>query len=245
MTSDKTGTETAPSPAQVQLEYSMGIRCTNLGDLRPEEFDAFLLKNVRRADLRELRGFVPLRDLLLQLGTIRLAISDNASITFQKLPGYVSPIPDQDLRTQAVRVCGGEDDTFVYRRTESEEETTSHRVAHEWGKTGYLYSGHIRKLVLLRASRSHGTEECLFTVEYRFQKVVHEERYLIFDVTIEHVPLVLFRGRFGDKYPTFARSLFAALRDMYYHTHHALQGQTESIGKELQEWEKVNSSIQW
>lgn len=243
MTSDKTAVDTTPSSAQKHLEYALGKHRVALADLRPEEFDTFLEDHLHAVLVRELRGFVPLRDVISIRGKDPMTVAETADFYLHRLDEH-SVLEFVDLSTQAVKVCRGVcSQTLLYQRTESNEVTTIWAVAHSWGKGAYLQSGSQRILVLARPSKNCEAEQNLFAVDYQFAKVPHERRHFINRVDATQIPVRKFRDYFGEEAPEIARDLIWELQSLHHVTLHALESQTQRMREELARWERLSDSI--
>jgi len=243
MTSDKVG-------SAVALEYALGKKRVSIGELTPREFDDFLLTVLQNVDLRELRGFKPLKDLLSRrpgsfvcgqrqnpLETVEIT----ASTRFQGVP----PGDGQfELTSQVVSVTRGAINQIVtYRRYESGEETTDWKIADTWKDGKGVRKVEENILVIRRPGNHTLADDNLFAVWYDFFKVPHENRMTIGQIKVLPVTLPKFREFFGDLYPRIAQNLIWELANLSRTTLETLQNQAVRYLAQVTNLERLADAV--
>lgn len=243
MTSDKTKTA-APSSARIQLAYACGEHRVNLKELTEDELSKFLFEKLGEVELRELRGFTPIWDLLSQDGDEPIRVADTCELLRASLFADSQLDETFSLRTQAVKVCRGVCfQRLTFKRHESGEETTDRDIARTWGKGVYVHSGVERILVLARLPNHSRAYENLVSLDYRFAKFPHERRYLIHSVTATSLSEENFCSFFGKDAPDIARDLLWELRTVHSRTLDELVNQTEKMRDKVNAWNKLGKKI--
>lgn len=229
MTSDKADR----SPARIQIDLSIGKERTSLRELRGEEFDELLCETLRVLNLRELRGFKPLKDLLTRspssvtyggrqdpLEVVRMGLS--TQVRHFNTDGMLP-----NLASHMVQVSRGATSIIVtYRRHESGEETTNWAVATSWGHgRGYVQKVEQTILALRRPNDHTRADENLFEISYIFEKVPHKDEMVVVEVLSQHLPISEFRDHFKDKYGKVAQYMIWEVRDLATQTLSELRSQ--------------------
>ena len=244
MASDKTG-NIAHSHAQTELNLVLGERRVQLAELRPEELSEFLFEQLRQVELRGLRGFAPLCDVLARgddEGSIRVA---NTCELYRTSPVANPQLGESfSLRTQSVKVCRGVCfQKLTYKRLESDEETEDYNVAKGWGGDAYM-TGTERILVLIRPANHSGADENLVALDYRFAKAPYERRHLITSVMATSLSKESFCPFFGEKAPEIARDIIWELRSIHSRTLDQLVSQTDRMREKISRWERISYSVE-
>jgi len=233
--------------ARQLLDFALGEKRISLGDLSSDEFDKLLRQTLNGVDLRELRGFVPLKDFLtwreegVSHGRYNIGHLEPATDLVPRLVGYEE---QPSLEIHVLQVMRGMYTlTRSFKRDESGEETDDIKVAETWRRTGYLNKAGF-EIVVLRRPRNHSYgDENLATVAFTCEKVIHEDRFRVTEVVVERLPVELFRERYGAKYPEAATDLIWELRDACSRTHRQLLSQAESFGTRLEKLERLAGAI--
>lgn len=242
MTSDKT--KAAPSSARIQLAYACGEHRVDLGELTEDELSKFLFERLCEVELRELRGFMPIRDLLSQDGDDPMRVADTCKLLRASLFADSQLDEAFSLDAQATRVCRGVCfQKLTFRQHESKKETTDRAIAQEWGKGGYVYSGVERILILARLPNHSRAYQNLVSLDYRFTKVPHERRFLIHAVAATSLSAESFCSFFGKEAPDIARDLLWELRAVHSRTLDELVHQAEEMRRKVDAWNQLGKRI--
>lgn len=207
---------------------------------------------LNEVDLRELRGFKPLRDLLvfqpgssggvhfhtLDVETLRLS----EKVSF-KATGFDGDSP-VDLETHTMSVCRGYVSGMnVFKRIESGEETSDLKTAHLWGRSAYHYGG-AREVLALRRPRNHScASDNLVVVSYGYQKVLLEDEHAITSLSVRPLSVAEFRDHFRSDYPRVAAELIWELRSAHSITADQLIYQAESFRAKAGYFARLSDAI--
>jgi len=245
MTSDKTKKKDEKSAERRKLDLVLSDHQVNLSKFTPAELQGFLQEWLYKLDPRELRGFTELKQTLHQRGeppfSVSSSVADDAEIVL--CPGFDGSF---DLKTHTMWAFrGAVSGVSTYRRHETNEETTDRQVVSSWGKQGYLHHGEMTTLLLRRQPNHSYGDKNLILVTCHFEKVPHEDRYLVHRIVAVQISPDSFSERFGDKAPEIAVTLIWALRDIFARTHSALVSTASAMERHVGEWEKIASAITW
>lgn len=224
--------------ARELLEYAIGKKRVSLKELTGEEFDEFLQRVLEGVDLRELRGFKPLRDVLR---------SEN--FTVAKEVRFITPRAEDGtdwagLDTYFYGVSMGWENLIqLFARHESKETTNDWKVANEWGESCYLASGSGSIMVLRRAPNHEHADENLAIIDFKFEKVPHEDRQIFFEIEVRRLPVSEFRTTLKDRYPILAWNLIDSLRCAHSQTVDALRSQLTSMAQRHATYERLAEAI--
>jgi hypothetical protein len=240
--------------AQVHLDFALGKSRVRLGNLSGKEFDDFLKAALEGINLRELRGFRPLGELLafrpgsIVIGrrrehTLEVEVLDlPKKVSFEAI-GFeeCSPV---DIETHIMKVCRGLTiREAVYKRNETGEETVDEKVADSWGELAYHLRG-VRQFFAIRRPRNHSyAHENLVLVSFSYEKVSLENRHVITNVRVERLLLKDFRRRFGTRYPQVATELIWEMRDAHSITADQLEEQAKHFRKETVRFDRLADAV--
>jgi hypothetical protein len=243
MTSDKAS---KPSEARRNLDLILHAdkHPISLSDLTPEEFDALLRDTLVNTDLRELRGFKTMKDMMTRTpGSFVIGARQDPTETVKanedtKVEGPLA------LTTHLVSVTrGAVSYTQTYRRYESNEETTVHAIAREWGHQAYVWRSDGTSLVLRRPNDHSRADENLFSVRCITQKVPHKDEMAVVSVVTEAIPLSRFREQFKEKYSRIACDVIWELASLSRATLRELESQAENFRRRVAEIDRLASAI--
>lgn len=237
MTADKTD----KSLAREHLDLALGEARVNLNDLLPAEFDALLQGVFRELDLREMRGFKSLKDLITRRPTSGSRETWEPT-EFVKLKPFIElrgsmPESFDPHNTHVARVCRGLlRHSRTYRRFESHEETADREVVETWGHRAYVSKVEDVTLVLRRSGE-------LFEVRYIYEKVLHKDEMLIGFIEAKEIKLEAFREHFGLKYALIACDLIWELRALVHQTEEDLKWKATFFGRLTTKLERLGNAI--
>ncbi len=229
------------SKAQRDLDFALGKNRVPLDDLSNYEFCVFLKNALDEVNLREMRGFTELRNLLSfaskeflrsPYNLNMLVLGEGFKLTTSN-PGLTLYDHVQDiggcLLTQEM----------LYKRYESNETTGDEMKARNgWGQNGgYLLSGKRQILVLHRPRDDSSASSNLFTVDYWFVRVPKAERHVIHSIDISHLPPVAFRKRFlGNRAAEIACGMVSQLQTILDRT-------VDGLLEKSRSFERVSAKI--
>jgi hypothetical protein len=248
--------ETEKTPAQKQLDFAVGDARVSLGGLSDSEFISLLGGALGSVNLRELRGFKPLKDLLtMRPGSITygrqkthgsdletISVSKEASLEFNgsSLPSAI------DWQTHVLSICRGwTERSFIFRRLETEDETNDYLVASSWGASGYLFAGE-GEILAIRRPRNHARgEECLFTIRFKFEKISLRHEHVISAVSVRKITLHTFRDYFEDRSSRIATELIWELSAACSRTVDALKTQIKVMQDKSIQLNRLGEAISY
>lgn len=240
MASVKTARKGRKTAARTKLDFALGKVTVSLSDLSDPEFEDLLDSTLDDVDLRELRGFTTLKDVL----TIR-----PGSHTYGRQPTYgfdleilsvgedisfmVNGFEENiiiDWQTHILKMCRGwTKRETLYKRHETDEETDDYSVASSWGNSGYLFRGE-GEILAIRRPRNHAPGgQCLLKIYFWFEKVQLKHEFIVVAVEVEKLTPGVFRQYFGDQSAHVAAELIWELRDAYRRTADTLKSQADHI----------------
>lgn len=246
MTSDRPQTE---AWEHIDAALMNRHRRVSLSELTPEEYGLVLKSCLDKVNLRELRGFKPLRSNITwrpgsvlygapRIHTLVTEVMDVAEDVLLE----VEDVEDFDLSSHSLKLTSV-DSVVVYRRHESSDETTSWEVANGWGAQAYPFRGQFSLLVLRRPRDHSDAVSNLISVMCFFKKISHRHVYEIKQINTLRIGVNDFFSHFGANAPTVLRGLVNGIRAAYRETHEALKGLTEATGRDLETWERLADSI--
>lgn len=233
----------------------MGEKRVSLRGLTSREFAEFLGKALKEVNLREIRGFKKLAEVLPQgLGSMETQRRRDALLEIDREVKFEPvdlnspdshPDPSLSLDSHFMRVGRGSHFVeFTWRRNESHEETIDWKVMREWEEGGaYLQHGKMHHLLLRRPPNHTQAKDNLFEVRSWFEKVPHENRYITTHVVLERVSVERFRGHFGTKYSEVALDLVWELNSIHRRTLSELEAQTTMMRRRVEEYERLGGAI--
>jgi len=246
MTSDKADR----SEARELLDYALGKKRVSLKELKPEEFDDLLRGTLYDVDLRELRGFKPLKEFLARNSGGNFVVgqvpnpSENVNCHVElAIRPTNQGAGSFTFQTHVVSVCRGvlSQDT-IYRKYESGEETNDWKVAHNWSHPGgYIKSIRQRVLVLRRPNDHTRADENLFELDYQIEKVPDKHEMQIVSLNVSFVSN--FRAHFGNKYASVGQYVIWQISSLSRSTLSALKSQVEYFDAQVGLLEKLSNSI--
>lgn len=205
------------TPACRDLDFALGEKRINLGDLSESEFDEFFKKVLGDICPREIRGFSELKDVISVMSSPdrnrntdlnNLSISEDVVLSAK---GF-SDGTCVDLKTHILKLCRGfVRQKFVFKQLETGETRTDREAHRDWRDTGILLSGE-RSVLAIRRPRNHSrADECLVVVSFKYSKLQCKKRHIVETIEIQNLPLSEFRQYFGKKYPHIAKELILEL----------------------------------
>ncbi|MFA5000961.1 MAG: hypothetical protein WC531_01895 [Candidatus Paceibacterota bacterium] len=208
-----------------------------------------MVETLDEIDLRKLRGFKPLRELLafhdnchgIFTGGLE-NLSMGEGVTFEAAGfGEDSSV---NLDTHVIMACRGmKPQTSVYRRLKTGEKTSDIEIASSWGEQAYLYHGSYF-LLLLRRPRNHSSaRENLVKALFGYEKVSLERRHLIVWLKVESLPVSEFRRFFGINYPGMAKELIWELQSAQSRTADELKFEAQQAEKVAAKLERLAGAI--
>jgi len=245
--------------AQEMLEFALGQKRICFGDLSEAEGDRLLESVLKDINLRKLRGFKPLKDLLTfrpgsiicgrgveQPHTLDVEVLDLSAEVDFSAQGFNEGFP-VTLDDYAISVCRGKTKwKAVFKRNETDEETDDYRTASSWGRSAYHYKG-IGEILAIRRPRNHTrANENLITVEFRYEKVPLKNWHVITAIAVK--PLSLgndFRKHFGPSYPRIAVELIWELGSIHRNTSKELASQQCLIDRKVTELERISEALSY
>ncbi len=249
-------TSAKASIARQQLAYALGENRIRLSELRPKEFDELLHNTLREIDLRELRGFQPLKDLISRSPGSQVfgpgAPRRDPCETVRVIEAAVLSVPfpfsgeqPVSLSSHMIQVSRGAVNWgTTWRRHESGEETTDRQTAHEWGRGCYVHAEH-RTILTLRRPPNGGSaaDQNLFEVWYRYVKVLYQDEMAVVEVRVTRVPLEGLRSRYQECYPEIGRNLIWEMNILAERTLGDLKFQVERFAETIAKIHRLAESI--
>lgn len=240
MTSD-TASQTL---ARTQLDYALGYQRTNLSELSGQEFDEFLRSVINKVDLRELRGFVKLQDMLIrdsrEVGIRRNPLEYVSVPTGVRLSCFPQTLAF-DLRSHVLPFGFLLSKETVYQNHYTGE--TSVNISHHEDPVWRLVSSDESRLALRRPPAHGMADENLFKIQYHMVKSSVRQEMIVQSVDIWQIQLENFRETFGDKYPQIAICLISDLRRSASVTLDALRTKAEAFSLTVRDLERISDSI--
>ncbi len=229
--------ESPNTTARTQLDFALGKNRVLLSDLSTKEFDEFLKSSLDKVNLRELRGFQPLNELVINN---HFGLSEKVSFD---ATGFKADDPI-NLTTHILNVSRGwHDRVSLFRRYESNEETTDSNVAETWGKSGYVVKGS-GSILALRRPRNHGyAYDNMVSLAFNYEKVILKSEYVVTALTVQHLTVENFRQHFGVKYPRIATELIWELRTAHIKTANMLESQAKDFRKKAVQFDCLGKAI--
>jgi len=243
-----------PTRAQMLLDHVLGKKYVSFGQLSVSESNELLRTTLRDVDLRELRGFKPLKDLLVfQPGSTITGGTELHTLDLEtlKLSDHVSfsalgfeETPPVDLDTQVMSLCRGFLNwKIIFKRNESGEETNDRETAYSWGRSAYHCKGSGEVLVLRRPRNHSRADENLLIVSFSYEKVPLERKHIVTKIEVTFLPLNNFRKYFSPLYAKVAVGLIEELKSAYSSTESELRSQLDYIERKTVELEKLSKAI--
>jgi len=243
--------------AQEMLEFALGQKRICFGELSETEGDRLLESALKDVNLRELRGFKPLRNLLTfrpnsiiygreQPHTLDVEVLDLSAEVDFSTQGFDEG-SSITLDDYAISVCRGKTKgKVIFKRSETDEETSDYREASSWGRSAYHYKGSGEILAIRRPRNHTRANENLIVIEVQYEKVPHKNCHLITSIVLK--PLSLgddFRKHFGPLYPRIAVELIWELGSIYRNTSKELASQQCLIDRKVMELERVSEALSY
>lgn len=229
------------SKAMQYLIYAMGEEKVNLKELQSWELELLINEQLDCRDMRELSGFVALRDnfpkVIFGMMDTRIELLPDPALLFTCI-GFGNNLGfSLDVHT----LWGSRRKFFcpTYKHKETGEITTNYDTASKWGKNGYLARAGETFLVLRRLPLGFQNEPVLVRIDFGYQKVVGEKKYLIDLVQATALPVSDFCLCFGDKAAEVAHELFSALAYAYRKTAENLHQDAKKMWKKASEKERL------
>lgn len=247
MTSDKVDR----SVARTQIDFSLGRDRTSLSKLRTDEFDELLREELQKIDLRELRGFKTLKDLLSRSPNNSTSGIDQDPYEVVKVSAdnkikHRRPKePLLTLNSHVVQISRGViSQTVTYRRHESGKETTDWSVANSWGRgSSYVKKVEETILVLRRPNDHTRADQNLFEINYTFEKIPHKNGMIVTKIVVEHIPIEGFRDHFRKQHISVALNMVWELHGISIRTLDALRSQAKSFEPIVKRLERLADGI--
>ena len=226
------------------LEYALGGRRVNWGELSTAEGDKLLRETLSSLDLHELRGFKSIENAM----TLRREVASSLEVRKLDLGSDLAVLPSDpsvfkaDLNTHVLPLYRLEGKT-TYRQCETREETTDPEKALLWGRSWYIARGGGQILVLRRPRNHTGGDENLMVLRYWHEKVLLEDRHVI--TKLEAYPLSIenFRGWFGSLYAQVVCELLRELKFAHRRTVSDLESQLVEMRLRAQRIERLSEAI--
>jgi len=237
------------TPACKLLDAALGRERVNFGELSEAEANERLCSVLNTIDLRELRGFKPVRELLVfRPISVRQGLAARRTLSVETLEFSNSVTFDGDAETgpdtHAMRLCFNHDRSHeTFKRNESQEETTDRVMAVSWGCSAYHQRGYVEMLALRRPRNHKPADENLFVICYSYEKVHLEERHVITSVRLSSLPLDGLRHYFGEKYAYAMVEMVRGFDKACGNTVSALQNQLAEAQRTAEAVERLRDSI--
>lgn len=257
------------SQAQQNLEYALGEEKTKFSDLFPSEQYDLLDSALQGVDLRELRGFKPLRELLvfrpssfiygreaphtLDVEILELREGTDFSNGFISVSEKLVEVEsDLSLNTHAIILSPHWlRNNVTFKQCETGNETTDYDVASSWGQSAYHYSGTAEVLVLRRPRNHTCASQNLFVIKFWYEKVPFERNHLImrlevvmgsFDQSRQRLGPMLHQ-HFGSMYAKVVVQLVCELCVAYTRTLDDLARQSRLLRGKAAELNRLSGAI--
>lgn len=224
--------QNAESAAMKQLKIALGERGVDFTELKYKEFVGVATDALRKVNLRELRGFTPLRKVL--------------PFPIKSDDSNVIKVNDHnfDLNTHSVQVSRDLlSYTEVWRNVESGEQTSDKDVSRSWGRYALFVNGEAHTIVLRRPRNHTSADGNLFLVHFFYEKVAGRDESVITSVEIEQLLLKDFKKVFGDDYAKVFAHITKSIESIYYRTCQALDGQAIRMRDEYERFKRFSESI--
>ncbi|OGG93349.1 hypothetical protein A2609_01505 [Candidatus Kaiserbacteria bacterium RIFOXYD1_FULL_47_14] len=241
--------------ARETLDYALGkAKYVSFGQLSVSESNELLRTTLQDVDLRELRGFKLLKDLLVfrpgstvyggetshTLDLKTLELSDTVSFLTR---GFEETLP-VDMATHVLRLYRWIWNwQMTFKRNESGEETDDKKVASSWGRSAHHHKGSGEVLAVRRPHNHTRADENLIVINFWYEKIPFEERHIITRIEVDDLPLQNFRKHFGVLYAQAAVELIGELRSAYSSTASELRSQLNYIERRTAELERLSGAI--
>jgi hypothetical protein len=210
------------SESKKLLDYALGEQRVSLSALLPAEFDDLLSRVLSGVNLRELRGFQPLKELLTirshydglgHLNINHLSVSDEVVMNCARLDNF-------DLNSHVISVLWSVGLVLkrLFKRYESGEETTDRDKASSWGQSAYHQSGQQGDLVLRRPRNHTLGNDNLVLIIYQYEKIPLENKHVITKIRATPISVKHFRRWFKDDYPKIAHNIILSLNSAHSRT---------------------------
>ncbi len=246
---------TTPSSARGLLDYVLGKKMVRFGELSSEEGEELLRDVLREVDLRELRGFRPLKEFLTfspgsfttgpqphTLDIEVLQLSDSVELTTSDFSSDAAVAMD----THLLSICRGwVRGQAIYRRHESDLETSDWHEAHSWGRSAYRHRGE-GEILSLRRPRNHtGADDNLLVVRFWYEKVPQKQEYLISKIEAMPLPIGAFMEYFGEIHSRIAVEMIWELRTAYARTVSELESRATYFRREAGKFERFSEALSY
>lgn len=238
------------TPAQQMLDYALGKKRVSFGELSQAEGDEILRRELYEMDLRELRGFKPLRNLFTYspgsfvIGSCRTHTLAVQTLFLSETVSFCSDDPSVDLDTQMTRI--NRDYIHrqnIFKRHETQEETMDPKVARSWGESAYHWQGSAEVLTLRRPRNHTRGDANLFRVALSYEKVPLKDEHAITHLTATKLPFENLRPFLRDQYPRVAVEIIQDIRDAYKSTAGELENQMRMMERRAAELEKLTNAL--
>lgn len=243
--------------AQMMLEISLGEKRVSLGDLHEDDANNFLTQTLEQADLRGLRGFKPLRDLLTfrpgsflfggaEPHTLDVNVLDLSPEVLFEVRALTSEAVFIDLDSHFIKVCRGYTNlATTYKRHETNEKTSDWSTAHSWGVSAYNFKGSGAVLAIKRPRNHTGAHQNLFSINFCYEKVPLERKHTITKIEVISISIDDMRKFFGPSYSRIAVEFIWELRDIHSRTESELESQLNEIRRKVAYFERRSSSLSY
>lgn len=189
--------------------------------------------------MRELRGFRELRETLARRGDEPMEVVPDATFSTAGFNGVPFGLKSHTIRICNSFLAGAE----VYRRLESDEETTDWQTYRKWGSDGYVASGTEEVLLLWRLPEGETNTHPLVKVTYDYSKVARKKGYLITSASARQVPIRGFCRYFGAKAPDIAREIFWELSRIYHRTSDEFENEANRMRQQYLRRERLADNV--
>lgn len=242
-------TSDTASIARQQLDVALGKTRIDMKDLSPTEFDQLLQSTLWDVNLKEIRGFKTLEETLSRSpGSFIYGARKNPT-EYVSVNPQVSIVQNGEdvpftLKSQVLWMSRGViSQTIHYKRFETGEETTDWQIQKTWGPDVYIRKIEESFLALRRTLEHPRAYESLYHVYFDYEKIVHEDRMEILNISLTKIQLSNFREYFREKYSTVARELIWEIRDKTSSTVDILRSQAASLESKVTELDRLCHSI--
>jgi hypothetical protein len=241
MTSDTAKQSKAAQELQFVVERKHHI---SLSALLPKELNAFLASELSKLDLKELRGFKELREVISQhRDEVLMRVSERmpfCSLGFSEKYQFT-------LKSHVIQVSRGLlSQDLTYRRYESGEETNDLNVFLGWvpkGRGGYVCRGKEKVLFLWRTPDPLAHEDVLVEVEYEYYKVPRKDEFMISTIYATRVLVHKFSQHFGSQAPQVACNLLWEIATIYSVTVDSLENKVSNMREKKFRMQQLAGSI--
>ncbi|MCI5108272.1 MAG: hypothetical protein MRY49_00300 [Candidatus Pacebacteria bacterium] len=227
-----------------RLEYALGKKMVDISGMEPAELDKLLRGALDEVELREIRGLKPICEEITLQDAYLMHVPDLRNLSVAEDPTLTTCDNSININTQVMKISRlfGSSET-LYKRHESDEETTEWSVASNWGKSAYLASGYISGVYLMRP-RSHGrASDNLLFIGYRYRKVPNENQHMVYEIEVDKKPFKELRAEFGENYPKFVADAINCLRMQISITCDRLESQLSTMRMKHKKIDRLSDAI--